>query len=215
MTKPTLPAGRQEFQIKSKKQNSKIRIPGGTEGLIFDLDGTLADTMPLHFQAWLHACRSYGIECERRKMMEYAGLSTYKIAREVLKNSSLNHELAMELAEKKILEFDRIHGSTKPIPEIVNIVYQYFDKLPMTVGTGGIRTAARKTIELLDLSKYFVAIVAAEDVDNHKPEPDTFLRCAELMNVNPSKCLVFEDGDRGIEAAKRAGMQVVDVREFI
>ncbi len=147
--------------------------------------------------------------------MQYAGLSTYKIALEVIKNSSMNHNLARELAEKKIREFDRIHDSTKPIQEIVNIVFQYFKILPMAVGTGGIRAAALKTIELLDLSKYFVAVVAAEDVENHKPEPDTFLRCAELMSVNPAKCLVFEDGDRGVEAGKRAGMQVVDVREFL
>ena len=52
-------------------------------------------------------------------------------------------------------------------------------------------------------------------MENHKPEPDTFLKCAELMNVDPAKCLVFEDGDRGVEAARRAGMQVVDVREYL
>jgi len=205
------------FQIKSKKQRSTIQIPGGTEGLIFDLDGTLADNMPLHFQAWFSACTSYGLACDRKEMMKYAGLSTYKIALEVFKKSKGNHDpkLARELAEKKISEFDRIHDSTKPIPEIVDIVYEYFDKLPMSVGTGGIRAAAIKTLELLNLSKYFVAVVAAEDVENHKPEPDTFLRCAELMNVDPVKCLVFEDGDRGVEAARRAGMQVIDVREFL
>lgn len=202
---------------KKKKQNSKIQVPSGTEGLIFDLDGTLADTMPLHFQAWFLACASYGLACNLEEMIKYAGLSTYKIARGILKNSSGNHDpkLVQELAEKKIHEFDEIYHSTKPIPEIVNIVYQYSDKLPMSVGTGGIRAAAFKILELLDLSKYFMAVVAAEDVENHKPEPDTFLRCAELMNVDPAKCLVFEDGDRGIEAARRAGMQVVDVREFL
>ena len=199
-----------------KKQNSKIKIPEGTEGLIFDLDGTLADNMPLHFQAWSSAITSYGFPCELEEMLKYAGLSTYKIALEVFKKNKGNHDpkLARELAEKKIREYDKVHDQTKPIPEIVNIVYQYFGKLPMAVGTGGIRAAAIKTLDLLNLSKYFVALVAAEDVENHKPEPDTFLKCAELMNVDPVKCLVFEDGDRGVEAARRAGMKVVDIREF-
>lgn len=217
MTNSTLPAGRQELQIKPKKQKSKIKIPKGIDGLIFDLDGTLADNMPLHFQAWHTACSSFDLPCIHEEMMKYAGLSTYKIAREVFKKYKGNHDpkLARELAEKKISEYDKIHDSTKPIQEIVNIVYQYFNKLPMAVGTGGIRAAAIKTIELLDLTKYFVAVVAAEDVENHKPEPDTFLKCAELMNVDPAKCLVFEDGDRGVEAARRAGMQVIDIREFV
>ena len=197
--------------------NSKFQIPGGIEGLIFDLDGTLADNMPLHFQAWVKACSSFDLPCIHKDMMKYAGLSTYKIALEVFKKSKGDNDpkLASELAEKKISEYDKIHDLTKPIPEIVNIVYEYFDKLPMAVGTGGIRAAAIKTLELLNLSKYFVAVVAAEDVEHHKPEPDTFLKCAELMKVDPVKCLVFEDGDRGVEAAKRAGMKVIDVREFL
>ncbi len=202
---------------KNKKQNSKIQVPEGIEGLIFDLDGTLADNMPLHFQAWSNACSSYGLPCVLEEMLKYAGLSTYKIALEVFRKNKGNHDpkLARELAEKKISEYDRLHDLTKPFPEVVTVVYQYFNKLPMAVGTGGIRAAAKKTLELLGLTKYFVAVVAAEDVENHKPEPDTFLKCAELMNVDPAKCLVFEDGDRGVEAARRAGMQVIDVRGFV
>ncbi|MEA1896196.1 MAG: beta-phosphoglucomutase family hydrolase [Bacteroidota bacterium] len=202
---------------KKKKQNSNIQVPEGIEGLIFDLDGTLADNMPLHFQAWSNACSSYDLPCVLEEMLKYAGLSTYKIALEVFKKYKGNHnpKLAKELAEKKISEYDKLHDLTKPFPEVVNIVYKYYNKLPMAVGTGGIRAAAKKTLELLDLTKYFVAVVAAEDVENHKPEPDTFLKCAEFMKVDPANCLVFEDGDRGVEAAKRAGMQVVDIREYI
>jgi HAD superfamily hydrolase (TIGR01509 family) len=81
----------------------------------------------------------------------------------------------------------------------------------MAVGSGGNRQAVNETLEVLDLLPYFDVIIAAEDVENHKPAPDTFLKCAELLNTNPHDCLVFEDGDRGIEAAKKAGMQVIDI----
>ena len=187
-----------------------------TDALIFDLDGTLADTMPLHLKAWISACNYYGLNCPKEEMMQYAGLSTYKIASEVLKsyNSGTDNPPSLELAERKVKEFDNLQSYVKPIDLVVTIVLEYFGKLPMAVGTGGTRATALKTLEVLDLKKHFTVLVAAEDVENHKPEPDTFLRCAELLEVEPAKCMVFEDGDRGVEAARRAGMMVTDIRHF-
>jgi len=193
-----------------------FNIPNGTRGLIFDLDGTLADSMPLHFQAWKASCEKFGIPCDPKEMQQYAGLSTYKIAVEVLKK--YNHyepEMAEAMARYKIETFDRLHHLVEPVPEIVSIVYDYHGKLPMAVGTGGTRDTALETLRILHLRDYFQAVVAAEDVEHHKPEPDTFLKCAALMGIPPEMCHVFEDGDRGVEAARRAGMTVTDVRSVL
>ncbi len=191
-------------------------IPTDTEALIFDLDGTLADTMPLHLKAWMVACESFNLSCPENEMMQYAGLSTYKIAGEILKNYNPERDTPdpMELARVKVFEFDQLQIYVRAIDPVVQLALKYVNKLPMAVGTGGTRDTALKTLDLLDLKKYFPVLVAAEDVDNHKPEPDTFLRCAELLDVNPDKCVVFEDGDRGVEAGKRAGMTVIDIRKY-
>ena len=197
--------------------NKKPIIPDKIKAIIFDLDGTLADSMPMHRKAWMNAIENYDLNCPPQEMEQFAGLSTYKIAGEVLKrfNPDRLQPESMELANTKIEEFEKLHSQVQPIDLIVNVAIENYGKLPMAVGTGGTRATASKTLELLKLDRYFDALVAAEDVENHKPEPDTFLKCASLLNVSPENCLVFEDGDRGVEAAKRAGMEIIDVRDYL
>ena len=102
-----------------------------------------------------------------------------------------------------------------PIEPVIALVQKYYGKIPMSVGTGGHREAVEKTLEIIGLRKYFDILVTANDVTKFKPHPETFLRCAELMNVAPADCEVFEDGDLGIEAARRAGMIATDVRGVV
>jgi beta-phosphoglucomutase-like phosphatase (HAD superfamily) len=103
----------------------------------------------------------------------------------------------------------------KPVDEVVSIVKANYGRIPMAVGTGASRKSAEVQLKELNLMKYFVTIVSADDVTKHKPEPETFLECARLMDVEPQFCQVFEDGVLGIAAAKTAGMMVTDVRPFI
>ncbi len=84
----------------------------------------------------------------------------------------------------------------------------------MAVGTGGKRTIASETLQILGLDKYIPILVSADDVENHKPEPETFLKCAELMGISPRNCQVFEDANLGFQAAKAAGMMLTDVTPF-
>jgi len=102
----------------------------------------------------------------------------------------------------------------KPIEPVAEIARKYYGKLPMAVGTGGHREAVEQTLIITGLRKYFDIIITANDVDNFKPHPETFLKCAELMNVEPEFCEVFEDGDLGLEAAQMAGMIATDVRSW-
>lgn len=115
--------------------------------------------------------------------------------------------------EKFDIVEDIVFAMVKQLP-IVDIVKTYKSKRPMAVGTGSMHGFADRLLQHVGLRDYFVAVVSVDDVQNHKPAPDTFLRCAELMKVNPDSCVVFEDAPFCFQAAKAAGMGVVDMRHW-
>lgn len=190
-------------------------ISPGVKGLIFDLDGTLADTMPWHYQAWQKACARFGIIMETEFLQAHTGAPGWKIAEEVIAvNGKTGIVSPEDIMQVKLEEFFEIRHNVTPIEPVTALVQKYHGRLPMSVGTGGHREAVEKTLEIIGLRKFFDIIVTANDVSRHKPHPETFLRCAELMGVSPADCEVFEDGDLGIEAARRAGMIATDVRTW-
>jgi beta-phosphoglucomutase family hydrolase len=185
------------------------------KGLIFDLDGTLADTMPYHYEGWKKACKKYGVEIDPSFLRLYAGSPGRMIASEIIKKSGLEGIVtADQIVEEKLAEFYKVQHKVKAIKPLADIARKYFKKLPMAIGTGGHREAVERTLEITGLREYFDIIVTASDVDNFKPDPETFLRCAELMNVEPAFIEVFEDGDLGLQAARMAGMIATDVRSW-
>lgn len=190
-------------------------IKPGIKGLIFDLDGTLADTMPLHFQGWVAACRKFGAEIDNAFLRKHTGSPGWMIADEIIKKCNLNGSVTTDqIISEKLTLFYRDQHSVKPIEPVVDIVKRYHGILPMAVGTGGHREAVERTLEITGLKKYFDIVVTANDVNHFKPHPETFLKCAELMNVEPGYVEVFEDGDLGLEAAIAAGMIATDVRSW-
>lgn len=190
-------------------------IQQGVKGLIFDLDGTLADTMPYHFDAWRKACRKYGADIDNTFLRKHTGSPGWLIAGEIIKKCNLNGSVTIDqIMEEKLHEFFKIQHLAKPIDPVADIAKKYYGKLPMAIGTGGHREAVERTLSLTGLRKYFEIIVTANDVDNFKPHPETFLRCAELMKVDPAHIEVFEDGDQGLRAARMAGMIATDVRTW-
>lgn len=190
-------------------------IKPGIKGLIFDLDGTLADTMPLHFQGWQSACRKYGAEIDNAFLRKHTGSPGWMIAGEIIKKCNLGETVTIEdILNEKLSLFFRDQHIVKPILPVVDIVKKYYGILPMAVGTGGHREAVERTLQITGLKKYFDIVITANDVTNFKPHPETFLMCAKLMNVEPRFIEVFEDGDLGIEAAIAAGMTATDVRPW-
>jgi beta-phosphoglucomutase family hydrolase len=190
-------------------------ITPGARALIFDLDGTLADTMPWHYQAWHKACLRFGIVMDSAFLQAHTGAPGWKIAEEIIAiNGKTGIVSPEDIMNVKLEEFFAIQHNVTPIEPVIALVQKYYGKLPMSVGTGGHREAVEKTLEIIGIRDYFDIIVTANDVTRHKPHPETFLKCAELMGVTPSECEVFEDGDLGIEAAKRAGMIATDVRTW-
>lgn len=190
-------------------------IKPGIKGLIFDLDGTLADTMPLHFKGWRTACRKYGVDIDTAFLRKHTGSPGWIIANEIIKSCNLEGTVTIEqIMAEKLIQFYKEQHRVQPITPVVDIVKKYWGKLPMAVGTGGHREAVERTLEVTGLTKYFDIIITANDVSMFKPHPETFLRCANLMNIEPEFIEVFEDGDLGIEAAINAGMIATDVRSW-
>ena len=193
----------------------KYDIKSGIKGLIFDLDGTLADTMPYHFKGWRKACIKYGADLDTSFLRKHTGSPGWLIADEILKICNLEGTVTRnQILEEKLNEFYKDQHLVKPIPEVVDIVKKYHGVLPMSVGTGGHRKAVERTLEICGLRKYFDIIITANDVENFKPHPETFLKCSAEMNVDPQFIEVFEDGDLGLEAAVSAGMTATDVRSW-
>lgn len=181
------------------------------EGLIFDMDGTILDTEPTHRKAWDDVLGGYGLRFDMDAMISLNGSPTWRIAQAIieLNQASLDpYQLAREKTEAvKAMLLDTV----KPLP-LIDVVKAWHGRRPMAVGTGSERAIAEALLAHLNLRHYFSAVVAADDVKNHKPAPDTFLLCAERIGVAPEKCVVFEDADFGLQAARLAGMDVVDVR---
>lgn len=191
-----------------------IKVHPEAKALIFDLDGTLSNSLPVHVATWNKIGEKYQFKFDPNIVHEMTGRPTIEFARHIVKRYKLTIAPEDIVKEKQTSFWDLAH-LLQPVEEILLIVKSYHGKLPMTVGTGASRKSAEVQLDALGLKKYFESIVSADDVTRHKPEPETFLKCAELMGVEPAKCQVFEDGDLGIAAAKKAGMIITDVRPHI
>jgi len=181
------------------------------EGLIFDMDGTILDTEPTHRQAWRQVLAKYDMQFNLKDVVALNGSPSWRIAQFIIDSNNANldpHHLA---AEKTAAVKAMLLDTVTPLP-LVEVVKAFYGRKPMAVGTGSEHAMAEALLTHLGLRHCFDAIVGADDVQNHKPAPDTFLRCAELIGVAPEKCVVFEDADFGITAALSANMAVVDVR---
>ncbi|WP_372745147.1 HAD-IA family hydrolase [Lutibacter sp.] len=190
-----------------------ITLPKNVKGLIFDLDGTVANTMQNHFEAWRAAVTPFGIDFSGEIFLKLTGMP--KAATIIKLNELFGTDMnPIEVGKVKAEVYKKLVGETKEITVVTDVVRKYHGKLPMSIGTGSTQIGARRTLSILGMEHYFNPIITADDVMSFKPHPETFLKCAELMKVNPKDCVVFEDGILGIQAAKEAGMHVIDINQY-
>jgi HAD superfamily hydrolase (TIGR01509 family) len=187
-------------------------------GFIFDLDGTLADTMPTHFGVWQLVARRHGLTFPESLFYELAGVPTPKIAALLIERAGLTLD-PMAVAHDK--EQSYVDGlltgalTVTPIEPIIAIARACRADGPLAIASGGPRRIVTTVLAALGITDWFAAVVTAEDTARHKPEPDVFLEAARRLGVAPAACTVYEDADLGLEAARRAGMIGVDVRVLL
>lgn len=192
----------------------KLEIHPKAKALIFDLDGTLSDSLPVHIASWHAVCKKLNCIFDERIVVEMTGMPTISFAERIKKEQNLSIN-AEEIVSMKQQEFWKNINNIKPHGEVIELMKNAHGKIPMAIGTGASRTSAMLQMKELMIDDLFDVIVTADDVDRHKPEPETFLKCAELLNVEPQYCQVFEDGELGMQAAQSAGMLLTDVRPFV
>lgn len=193
---------------------NEIIVPPHIKGLIFDIDGTLANTMPIHYKASQIVSAKYGFEFPLPFFLEKAGIPTHKTFAMLIEKLGLKNLDANAIAEEKELTFLSLVHTATPIDIVVNVAKKYKGILPMALGTGADTRLANAILKATGLDSMFDVLVSCEDVKNPKPAPDTFLKGADLIGVDPKFCLVFEDGEPGIKAAKDGGMEVIDIRPY-
>ena len=181
--------------------------------ILFDCDGTLADTMPAHYRAWLHVTKHHGILFDEDRFYALGGRPTRDILATLANEASIEIDLdhASEMKETAFLEQVK---HVKAIDPVIAALRRAHGHLPVAVVTGGYRDVCEKILLQIGIREFFDCIVASEDTNRHKPHPDPFLEAARRLGVAPEGCLVWEDSDLGIEAARQAGMSWIDVRSF-
>lgn len=188
-------------------------IPADVRALIFDCDGTLANTMPLHQEAWDLAMADLGGRFSPAEHRELAGVPTRRIF-EILND---RHGFGIDPARGNALKesyYETLVARAEPIAEVVAVVEAWRGRLPMAVASGGERHVVTATLTRIGLLEAFDTLVTADDVAHGKPAPDIFLEAARRLGAEPARCIVFEDADAGIEGARRAGMAWIDVRRY-
>ena len=183
-------------------------------GLIFDCDGTLADTMPLHWRVWQALARRHGFAFDEARFYSLGGVPTRDIIALLAREQGLPLDL-LAIAREKESAYLCLLGEIEPIHSIVEIARAHRGRLPMAVASGGSRRVIEEVLRHLGLRDWFAAVVTNEDVAHQKPAPDIFLEAARRLGVPPECCRAYEDTDLGMQAIRAAGMDAVDVRECL
>jgi HAD superfamily hydrolase (TIGR01509 family) len=183
------------------------------KGVIFDCDGTLVDSMPIHYLAWHRTMTEVGLRFEEDRFYALGGMPSDRII--ALLSSEQNIYVdPKRTAHRKELAFLELIHLLERIEPVVDVAKRLRGRKPISVASGGFREIVMRQLTQVKMDDWFDVIVAAEDTARHKPEPDVFLETAIRLGIPAGDCLVFEDSDLGIEAARRAGMEWIDVRSF-
>ncbi|MFT5836632.1 MAG: HAD superfamily hydrolase (TIGR01509 family) [Candidatus Azotimanducaceae bacterium] len=191
-----------------------INLHHNYDGLIFDMDGTLADTMPTHFVAWSRSMAEHGIEFGEERFYALGGVPAHVII-DMLAEEQGKSVDSHVIAKKKEALFLELLGDVQPIIPVKAIAEFHREHIPMAVATGSPRWCAEKILKALEIRDWFGAVVGADDVANPKPAPETYLRAAGLIGVDPKRCHAFEDTELGMQSARNAGMVVININTLL
>ncbi|MEM8739298.1 MAG: HAD family phosphatase [Planctomycetota bacterium] len=194
------------------QEATKKMIEPHHRALIFDCDGTLADSMPVHWIAWNTTLQRHGLDhlLPHERFMSLGGVPAVQIFEMLAEESGCELDPEQLTREKYEAYFDHADQIVR-IDAVAAVALEQHGKLPMAVATGSTRKGVQRTLSAIGMLDHFEATVSADDVTHPKPHPETFLKAAELLGVEPQACLAFEDAEPGLVAARAAGMEVIDV----
>ena len=184
------------------------------QGLIFDCDGTLADTMPFHWRAWQMILRQHRLELPEDRFYALGGVPSRDILRLLSEEQGIELD-PLAVAKQKEAVYLPYISQVAPIQIVLDIALQNAGKVPMAVASGGSQPIIERVLQHLGIRHLFQAVVTNEDVVRQKPAPDIFLEAARRIGVVPAACRAYEDTDIGLDAIRAAGMDAVDVRELL
>jgi HAD superfamily hydrolase (TIGR01509 family) len=191
------------------------------DGYIFDCDGTLADSMPLHYRAWTeslsHKLGRPSTEFTEELFYHFGGMPARHIVERL--NRDYNYNLPVEkTAHEKELDFIKLLPGIRPVPEVVAVLKSLGTAARVVVASGGLTDIVADTLKQIGLAagpdQIVKKVIGSDQVQRGKPFPDLFLHAAEVLGAAPSRCLVFEDAEPGFRAAESAGMRYIDVRPY-
>lgn len=192
-----------------------IPIPQHIKGLIYDLDGTLADTMSVHYKATQIACTKFDIEFPYEYFLAKAGIPTLTVFEMFVKEYNHKGIDGIALGKDKESIFLELIPTVKAIRSAEILLLDNLGKRKIAVGSGGQRISVDKTLHAIGHYDKIDTIVTADDVIHHKPHPQTFLDCAKNLGLSPNECIVLEDAELGFEAAQRAGMEYININDYL
>jgi HAD superfamily hydrolase (TIGR01509 family) len=183
---------------------------GRFQALLFDCDGTIANSMPTHLNAWNNILSKYGGTLTAADHDKYAGVPTPRIVELLNESLGLQMPVSSVTREKELAYLDLIH-TIQGVPDVIKTIEAFRGIIPMAVVSGSPRHSVVQTLTHLGLINDFQAILGSEDYQLGKPAPDGYANAAKQLRAKPQECVVFEDGELGIQAAIAAGMKWVRV----
>ena len=189
----------------------KLTLPPGTfKAWLFDCDGTIADSMPLHYVAWKRALGDWGCDFPESTFYAWGGMPVVEIIRSLNARHGLDMPVEAVATRKESLYYEAL-PHLEAVPEVLEHIEAQHGRIPFAVVSGSTRESVTESLRTLRLLDRFETLVCAGDYTHPKPHPEAFLLAAERLGVAPSDCLVFEDTEMGIQAATAAGMASVRV----
>jgi HAD superfamily hydrolase (TIGR01509 family) len=189
----------------------KLKLPAGSfDAYLFDCDGTIADSMPLHYVAWKKALGEWNCEFAEELFYAWGGRPTAEIIATLNQEHGLSMPVESVANRKEELYFELL-PELKVVPEVLEHIEAQHGRIPFAVVSGSARDSVTASLEMLKLLDRFDTLVCAGEYKKSKPDPEAFLLAASRLGVAPKHCLVFEDTEMGIQAATAAGMASVKV----
>ena len=189
----------------------ELKLPEGDfKAYLFDCDGTIVDSMPLHFVAWSRALGEHGCPFPEERFYAWGGMPV----RAIIEALNEEHGLTMpveQTAHTKELYYTEMIEQLQAVPEVLEHIEQQHGRIPFAVVSGSTRDSVEISLRTLGLLDRFDTFICAGDYAKGKPDPEPFLTAALRLGVKPEECLVFEDAEVGVAAARAAGMAVVKV----